>query len=71
MTTFRIGPNGSYEKFDGPFAETKEVLGGITMLSCSADEALAYARKLSPREGDMASVVPVNSFSWFYHGGSD
>jgi hypothetical protein len=67
-TTFRIGAKGSYTKFDGPFAETKEVLGGFAILSCTREEALEWTRKLLPRDGDIASITPVNSFSWFYHG---
>ena len=38
---------------DGPFAETKEALGGYFVVSCSEDEALAYAAK-----------IPVNNRSW-------
>jgi hypothetical protein len=31
---------------DGPFAETKEILGGLVVLECrDEDEALAWARK--------------------------
>jgi hypothetical protein len=31
---------------DGPFAETKEILGGFTVLECAdLDEALAWARR--------------------------
>lgn len=31
---------------DGPFAETKEILGGLTVIECSRlDEALAWARR--------------------------
>jgi hypothetical protein len=68
-TTFRIGPGGSYAKSDGPFAETKEVIGGFAMLSCTRDEAIEWTRKLLPLDGDIASITAVNSFSWFYHGG--
>jgi hypothetical protein len=69
-TTFRIGAGGSFTKLDGPFAETKEVLGGFAMLSCTRDEALEWTRKLLSRDGDIASLTAVNSFSWFYHGGA-
>ena len=32
--------------FDGPFAETKEVLGGYFLIDCaSKDEAIAWAKK--------------------------
>lgn len=54
---------------DGPFAETREVIGGVTLVTCdSIDEALEYARKLSPNKGDMASVTQVGSCWWIYHG---
>jgi hypothetical protein len=31
---------------DGPFAETKEILGGLAVLDCAdLDEALAFAKR--------------------------
>ena len=37
--------NGKLVLFDGPFAETKEMLGGFVILECSnLDEAVALAR---------------------------
>jgi hypothetical protein len=54
---------------DGPFAETREVVGGVTLVTCdSIDEALEYARKLSPNKGDIASVTQVESCWWIFHG---
>ncbi len=38
---------------DGPFAETKEALGGYYVVNCSEAEALAYA-----------TGIPVDSRSW-------
>ncbi len=39
--------NGKVETTDGPFAETKETLGGYYLLECKdLDEALAYAAKI-------------------------
>jgi hypothetical protein len=70
-TTIRIGSGGTYTKTDGPFAETKEVLGGFAMLSCTRDEVNEWTRRLLPLDGDTASITAVNSFSWFYHGGAD
>jgi hypothetical protein len=32
---------------DGPFAETKEALGGYFMVDCSEEEALEYAKRIS------------------------
>lgn len=38
--------NGQIEILDGPFAETKEVLGGFEALECrDLDEAIAIARQ--------------------------
>ena len=31
---------------DGPFAETREVLGGYFVVECSADEALEWAKRI-------------------------
>ena len=37
--------NGKLVLFDGPFAETKEMLGGLVILECNnLDEAVALAR---------------------------
>jgi hypothetical protein len=39
--------NGSLSLHDGPFAESKEWLGGLYVLECaSMDEALEWARRL-------------------------
>ena len=47
--------NGSTTMTDGPFAETKERLGGFWVLRCAdLDEALAWAAKCSA-----ACVAPV------------
>jgi hypothetical protein len=45
-TTVRVR-NGKATVTDGPFAETKEVLGGFYLLDCKdLDEALEYAAKI-------------------------
>ena len=45
-TTVRVR-NGTTTITDGPFAETKEVLGGFYLLDCrDLDEALEYAAKI-------------------------
>lgn len=38
---------------DGPFAETKEALGGYFVVECSEDEAMDYAAR-----------IPVDERSW-------
>jgi hypothetical protein len=48
---------------DGPFAETKEQLGGYYVLDCrDLDEALAYAKRI-PLFGGTVEVRPVMDLS--------
>jgi len=44
---------------DGPFAETKEALGGFYLVECSAAEALAYAEAIPAVDGGSVEVRPV------------
>jgi hypothetical protein len=45
---------------DGPFAETKEALGGFYLIECdSPQEALEWAKKIPLREGAFIEVRPV------------
>lgn len=45
---------------DGPFAETKEVLGGFYLLECdSLDEALGWAAKIPAAKHGSVEVRPV------------
>ena len=47
---------------DGPFAETKEQLGGFYLLECSdLDEAIAWAKKI-PMPGGTVEVRPVMDY---------
>jgi hypothetical protein len=49
--------NGKMLLTDGPFAETKEVLGGFERLECrDLDEALAIARRFPGLQGGHCSV---------------
>jgi hypothetical protein len=58
-TTVRIR-NGETLTTDGPFAETKEVLGGYYILECeNLDEALAYAEKIPAAEHGSVEVRPI------------
>jgi len=44
--TLRAHPNGDVVITDGPYLETKELVGGITIVEVpDLDEALAWARK--------------------------
>ena len=45
---------------DGPFAETKEALGGFYVVECaSRDEALELAGKVPPSPGAAVEVLPI------------
>ncbi len=58
-TTVRIR-NGETLTTDGPFAETKEQLGGYYILECdNLDEALAYAAKIPAAEHGSVEVRPI------------
>ena len=51
---------GQHQVTDGPFAETKEALGGFYLLECaSREEALAWAKKVPIGEGGVVDVRPV------------
>lgn len=52
--------NGKTETMDGPFAETKEQLGGFYVLDCKdLDEALKYAALCPAAEDGTVEVRPV------------
>lgn len=59
-TTLRAS-GGKIVVTDGPFAETKEVLGGFEVLECrDLDEALAIARRFPGlRAGGSVEVRPI------------
>ena len=47
---------------DGPFAETKEQLGGFYLLECSdLDEAISWAKKI-PMFGGTVEIRPVMNY---------
>jgi len=51
---------GQRQVMDGPFAETKEALGGFYLIECaSKQEALEWAKKIPLREGSFIDVRPV------------
>lgn len=61
-TTLRIR-NGKVETMDGPFAETKEQLGGFYLFDCeSLDDALRYAAMLPTARHGSIEVRPIQSF---------
>ena len=54
---------GSSTYTDGPFAETKEQLGGYYMLECgNLDEALSWASKIPTARYGTIEVRPVMVF---------
>lgn len=58
-TTVRIR-NGKVEHTDGPFSETKEILGGYYLLNCdNLDDALAYAAKIPTATYGSIEVRPI------------
>jgi len=55
--------NGQVEVTDGPFAETKEQLGGYYLLDCKdIDEALDYAARIPSAAHGRVEVRPVMVF---------
>lgn len=55
--------NGKVETTDGPFAETKETLGGYYLLDCEdLDEALKYAAQIPTAEYGRIEVRPLMVF---------
>ena len=55
------GRNGRFKVTDGPFAETKEHLGGFHLIECKdLDEAMSIAKRIpSLRVGAAVEVRPV------------
>lgn len=61
-TTVRIR-NGQTATTDGPFAETKEQLGGYYMLECeNLDEAIKWAAKIPGAKDGSIEIRPVWEF---------
>lgn len=55
--------SGKVETVDGPFAETKEQLGGYYLLECAdLDEAIACAAKIPSARHGSVEVRPVMKF---------
>ncbi len=55
--------SGKTETMDGPFAETKEQLGGFYLLECAnLDEALKYAAMIPTARHGHVEVRPVMKY---------
>jgi hypothetical protein len=64
-TTVRVR-DGERILTDGPFAETKEQLGGFYLLECKdLDEAIEWAAKIPGASSGSVEVRPVMDFSEF------
>jgi hypothetical protein len=66
-TTLRIQDDGERVVSDGPFAESKEQLGGFCLLECdSDDDALEWARKVPMRTGaiEIRQVMDLSQFGY-------
>jgi hypothetical protein len=58
-TTVRVR-EGDREVTDGPFAETKEALGGFYLIEAATkEEAVEWGKKIPLMEGGFIDVVPV------------
>jgi hypothetical protein len=61
-TTLRV-ENGERLLTDGPFADTKEQVGGFYLIDCrDLDEALDWAARLPSAEGGVTEVRPVMNY---------
>jgi hypothetical protein len=61
-TSIRIR-NGKTELTDGPFAETKEQLGGFYLFDCAnLDEAIKYAKMIPSAAHGTVEVRPIMTF---------
>jgi hypothetical protein len=61
-TSIRAGDNGEFSVTDGPFAETKEALGGYYLVEAAdLDAAIAIAKQV-PAEFGGVEVRPIMVF---------
>jgi hypothetical protein len=64
-TTIHLREEGERIVSDGPFAESKEQLGGFCLLECeNLDEALDWANKVPLRAGSI-EIRPIMDLSQF------
>ncbi|MBL4871633.1 MAG: YciI family protein [Robiginitomaculum sp.] len=61
-STIRVR-DGKTTTMDGPFAETKEVLGGFYLVDCdNLDQAIAYASKIPSAKFGAIEIRPVMDY---------
>ena len=64
--TVHVGAGEDRLVTDGPFAETKEQLGGFYLLDCEdLDQALEWAKKVPLRPGGSIEIRPVMDYTEF------
>jgi hypothetical protein len=64
--TIRIAADGERSVTDGPFAESKEQLGGFCLLECAdLEEALDWANKVPIQPDAAIEVRPIMDLSEF------
>ncbi|HEX6586170.1 MAG TPA: YciI family protein [Solirubrobacterales bacterium] len=69
-TTIEITDSGERITTDGPFAESKEQLGGFCLLECAnLDEALAWASKVPMNDGhiQVSAVRDLSQYGYDSH----
>lgn len=70
-TTIRIGEGGEQTITDGPYAESKEQVGGFYLIECeNLDRALEWVKKLPARAGAV-EVRPVMDYEQFGYDGPE
>jgi hypothetical protein len=56
----KFGPGGSTKVTDGPFSETKELVGGYWLIEVSSkEEAVEWARRVPFDDGDKIEIRQV------------
>lgn len=56
----KFGPRGSTDVIDGPFTETKEILGGYWLIECaSLAEAINWMRQAPCPNGEMIEIREI------------
>ena len=69
--TVRIVEGGEPAVTDGPFAETKEQLGGFCLIDCgSLEEAIGWAKKVPLRPDSKVEVRQVKDLSAYGYQGA-
>jgi hypothetical protein len=67
-TTVRVGDDDERVVTDGPFAESKEQVGGFYLIECeNLDQALEWAKRIPIREGAV-EVRPVMDYDSYAPG---